>query len=166
MRRAPASSAFSTSSFTAAAGRSMTSPAAIWLASVSGRTWMRTSRGVSGIARPALKPVVGRPRAPVLRLRLLLPPVGLDLAVHQARLARSAAAHLRGGAHDARGGGALALRGSRALRRIATTRLDPHRGRRLAADRCALRPALRRPAMGDLGIGGGAVRHLPRLALA
>src|SRR5947209_7888360 len=41
MRCAPASRAFSTSSFTAAAGRSMTSPAAIWLASVSGRTWMR-----------------------------------------------------------------------------------------------------------------------------
>src|SRR5260370_13893481 len=41
IRFAPASSAFSTSSFTTAAGRSMTSPAAIWLASVSWSTWMR-----------------------------------------------------------------------------------------------------------------------------
>src|SRR5690625_3892793 len=37
MRRAPASRAFSSSSFTAAAGRSMTSPAAIRFTSVSGR---------------------------------------------------------------------------------------------------------------------------------
>src|SRR5689334_8344562 len=41
MRRAPASSAFSTSSFTTDAGRSITSPAAIWIASSCGRTRMR-----------------------------------------------------------------------------------------------------------------------------
>ncbi len=39
MRAAPASSAFSTSSFTAAAGRSITSPAAMRLIVVSG--WRR-----------------------------------------------------------------------------------------------------------------------------
>ncbi len=38
---APASSAFSTSSLTTDAGRSTTSPAAIWLTRVSGRRWMR-----------------------------------------------------------------------------------------------------------------------------
>src|SRR5690606_33218517 len=41
MRVAAASRAFSTSSFTTDAGRSTTSPAAIWFASVSGRTCMR-----------------------------------------------------------------------------------------------------------------------------
>jgi hypothetical protein len=45
-RLALASSAFSTSSLTTDAGRSTTSPAAIWLASFSGRTWMR--RGMIG----------------------------------------------------------------------------------------------------------------------
>ena len=38
MRVAPASSAFSSNSFTTDAGRSTTSPAAIWLATLSGRT--------------------------------------------------------------------------------------------------------------------------------
>ena len=46
--RAPASSEFSTSSFTTDAGRSTTSPAAIWFATRSGR--MRTRRPVSGAA--------------------------------------------------------------------------------------------------------------------
>ena len=41
MRRAPASSEFSTSSFTTEAGRSMTSPAATWLATSSGSSAMR-----------------------------------------------------------------------------------------------------------------------------
>src|SRR5579862_983691 len=41
IRVAPASSAFSSISFTTDAGRSTTSPAAIWLATVSERTWMR-----------------------------------------------------------------------------------------------------------------------------
>ncbi len=41
MRRASASSAFSTSSFTTEAGRSTTSPAAIWLARSSGSLTMR-----------------------------------------------------------------------------------------------------------------------------
>ena len=41
IRRAPASSAFSTSSLTTDAGRSTTSPAAIWFARWSGRRWMR-----------------------------------------------------------------------------------------------------------------------------
>jgi hypothetical protein len=41
MRRAPASSAFSTSSLTTEAGRSTTSPAAIWLARSEGSRWMR-----------------------------------------------------------------------------------------------------------------------------
>src|SRR5215208_5097680 len=41
IRRAPASMAFSTSSFTTEAGRSTTSPAAIWLASSAGRSVMR-----------------------------------------------------------------------------------------------------------------------------
>src|ERR1039458_8705282 len=40
MRVEPASSAFSSSSFTTDAGRSTTSPAAIWLATLSGRTWI------------------------------------------------------------------------------------------------------------------------------
>ena len=39
--RAPASRAFSTSSFTTDAGRSTTSPAAIWSATAGGRTAMR-----------------------------------------------------------------------------------------------------------------------------
>ena len=43
MRRAPASSAFSTSSLTTEAGRSTTSPAAIWLARWTGRRWILTS---------------------------------------------------------------------------------------------------------------------------
>src|SRR5260370_37319296 len=52
MRVAPASSAFSTSSFTTAAGRSITSPAAIWFASVSGNRWMRaTARRLTGRGR-------------------------------------------------------------------------------------------------------------------
>jgi hypothetical protein len=42
MREAPASSAFSTSSFTTLAGRSTTSPAAIWFLTSGGRTWMAT----------------------------------------------------------------------------------------------------------------------------
>jgi len=41
MRVAPASSEFSTSSLTAAAGRSSTSPAAIWLMVLVSRSWMR-----------------------------------------------------------------------------------------------------------------------------
>src|SRR5260370_6715432 len=41
IRFAPASSAFSTSSFPTGAGRSMTSPAAMWWASVSWSTWRR-----------------------------------------------------------------------------------------------------------------------------
>ena len=40
-RDAPASTAFSTSSFTTDAGRSTTSPAAIWSATAASRTWMR-----------------------------------------------------------------------------------------------------------------------------
>src|SRR4051812_33738511 len=47
MRRAPASSAFSSSSFTTDAGRSTTSPAAILLATCSGSTWMRPMGGTS-----------------------------------------------------------------------------------------------------------------------
>ena len=43
---APASSALSTSSRTTEAGRSTTSPAAIWLMSSSGRSWMRRRAGV------------------------------------------------------------------------------------------------------------------------
>src|SRR5690606_15929174 len=42
-RVAPASRAFSTSSFTTEAGRSTTSPAAIWLTRMSGRAWIGTS---------------------------------------------------------------------------------------------------------------------------
>jgi hypothetical protein len=38
---APASREFSMSSFTTLAGRSTTSPAATWLARMSGKTWMR-----------------------------------------------------------------------------------------------------------------------------
>ena len=45
-RVAPASSAFSTSSFTTEAGRSTTSPAAIWSATASGRMDIR--RGMDG----------------------------------------------------------------------------------------------------------------------
>src|SRR5690606_40905610 len=41
---APASRAFSTSSLTTEAGRSTTSPAAIWLTRMSGRGWIGTSR--------------------------------------------------------------------------------------------------------------------------
>jgi photosystem II stability/assembly factor-like uncharacterized protein len=48
MRRAPASMAFSHSSLTTEAGRSTTSPAAIWSASAGGRTWMREALGRSG----------------------------------------------------------------------------------------------------------------------
>ena len=44
MRRAPASSAFSTSSLTTDAGRSTTSPAAIWSASSGGSTRIRETR--------------------------------------------------------------------------------------------------------------------------
>src|ERR1700722_18024649 len=40
-RVAPASSEFSTSSLTTLAGRSTTSPAAIWLARSTGNVWMR-----------------------------------------------------------------------------------------------------------------------------
>ena len=45
---APASIAFSSSSFRADAGRSMTSPAAIWLISRSGSAWMRTAGFAAG----------------------------------------------------------------------------------------------------------------------
>ena len=44
---APASSALSSSSRTTAAGRSITSPAAIWLMSVSGSGWMRWGWGLA-----------------------------------------------------------------------------------------------------------------------
>jgi hypothetical protein len=49
MRPAPASTAFSTSSLTTDAGRSTTSPAAIWLASLSGRTWILRGIGFSSL---------------------------------------------------------------------------------------------------------------------
>ena len=52
IRLAPASSAFSTSSFTTAAGRSITSPAAIWFARLASSRWMRgTVRTVTGRGR-------------------------------------------------------------------------------------------------------------------
>jgi len=41
---APASTAFSSSSFTALAGRCITSPAAIWLAMLSGNSWMMSGK--------------------------------------------------------------------------------------------------------------------------
>jgi hypothetical protein len=44
---APASSEFSTSSFTTLAGRSTTSPAAIWLATCSDSSLMRFTREIS-----------------------------------------------------------------------------------------------------------------------
>ena len=47
MTVAPASMAFSTSSFTTEAGRSTTSPAAIWLIRSEGRRWMRGMWGLS-----------------------------------------------------------------------------------------------------------------------
>src|SRR5687767_3706246 len=50
MRRAPASIAFSTSSFTTDAGRSTTSPAAIWLERSAGR---RMIRGTADASDPA-----------------------------------------------------------------------------------------------------------------
>src|SRR3954466_5925503 len=50
MRRAPASSAFSSSSFTTDAGRSTTSPAAILLATCSGSTWMRPMDQLSAVS--------------------------------------------------------------------------------------------------------------------
>src|SRR5208282_1323838 len=46
MRVEPASSAFSSNSFTTDAGRSTTSPAAIWLATLSGRTWILPIKSV------------------------------------------------------------------------------------------------------------------------
>src|SRR3984885_3979955 len=45
MRVAPASSEFSSISLTTEAGRSTTSPAAIWLATVSERTWILPMSG-------------------------------------------------------------------------------------------------------------------------
>src|SRR5215469_1060595 len=45
MRAAPASREFSSNSFTIEAGRSTTSPAAILLATCSGRTWIRPMQG-------------------------------------------------------------------------------------------------------------------------
>src|SRR5260370_37073144 len=76
---APASSAFSPSSFTTAAGRSMTSPAAIWLASVSFSTWMR------GMAAQS-----SRPWQAALMLLLLLAALAVsegDLTVKDFRFA-------------------------------------------------------------------------------
>ncbi len=52
IRRAPASTAFSTSSLTTEAGRSITSPAAIWFARSGGRRWTRlTATPAGGTAR-------------------------------------------------------------------------------------------------------------------
>jgi hypothetical protein len=53
--RAPASSEFSTSSFTTLAGRSTTSPAAIWLATCSGRRRIRFTAFVEKI-QPRINP--------------------------------------------------------------------------------------------------------------
>ena len=53
IRVAPASSAFSTSSLTTEAGRSTTSPAAIWLTSRSGSAAMRRGGGAGGSDRSA-----------------------------------------------------------------------------------------------------------------
>jgi hypothetical protein len=61
----PASSAFSTNSFTTAAGRSITSPAAIWLLSVSSSRWMHgTSQSLANSSR-----------SPAPRGQLELPPL-------------------------------------------------------------------------------------------
>src|SRR5438105_14917035 len=56
IRRAPASSAFSSSSFTTEAGRSTTSPAAILLATCSGSTWILPMQVVA----PGMKADEGR----------------------------------------------------------------------------------------------------------
>src|ERR1700693_177863 len=64
MRRAPASRAFSNSSLTTEAGRSMTSPAAIWSTRLGGRTRM-------GMPAPRLqRAAVYRGSGPVARERL------------------------------------------------------------------------------------------------
>src|SRR6266478_4382702 len=59
-RRASASSEFSTNSFTTEAGRSTTSPAAIWLATCSGRRRMRFTGAVYR-AKEACKSELWRP---------------------------------------------------------------------------------------------------------
>src|SRR6202171_3403616 len=76
IRVAPASSAFSTSSFKTADGRSMTSPPAIGLASVSGKSWMR------GTAAQSSRPWQA---APMLPLLLALAVTEGDLAVRDFR---------------------------------------------------------------------------------
>src|SRR5829696_6805151 len=53
MRVAAASSAFSTSSLTTEAGRSTTSPAAIWFTRSDGRTWIRGMAGLYGANQKA-----------------------------------------------------------------------------------------------------------------
>ncbi|MNL24771.1 hypothetical protein D3C87_1462200 [compost metagenome] len=58
IRVAPASIAFSINSFVALAGRSMTSPAAIWLIRVSGRSFTDMSP-FSGILRPEESAAIG-----------------------------------------------------------------------------------------------------------
>ena len=57
---APASSAFSTSSLRAEAGRSTTSPAAIWSATAEGRTAMRGT-GIAEICRRGGRPAISSP---------------------------------------------------------------------------------------------------------
>ena len=60
IRPAPASSAFSSNSFTTDAGRSTTSPAAIWLATWSASTRMRPIRDQSNPGREGDGEALGR----------------------------------------------------------------------------------------------------------
>ncbi len=64
MRSAPASRLFSISSLTTEAGRSTTSPAAIWLTSWAGSWRMRMSHAADGSKKPA--PAQGR--SPIAQL--------------------------------------------------------------------------------------------------
>ena len=74
-RVAPASMAFSTSSLTTLAGRSTTSPAAIWLASSGGRRWMTD---MCGAPRRRQNHFRLRNTAPMTTVHAAMPP-----AIHQ-----------------------------------------------------------------------------------
>src|SRR5437016_5549036 len=117
---APASMAFSTSSFTADAGRSMTSPAAIRLAVLSSRRTILLAMGFRYFRR-----AVSRLHVQDAALALGTPPVAAEAAIgahhpvagnHQGGpVAGAGAGHRAGGGRPADNGRDLAVRSGRAV---------------------------------------------------
>src|SRR5882672_2486540 len=90
MRRAPASRAFSTSSLMTEAGRSTTSPAAIWLMSSGSRMRMGMGRRWAPAVYPQERPLAQKfPRSKLARVDVRAAVLGEDLAVRRRALLRN-----------------------------------------------------------------------------